>query len=117
MFADVLILAIIRFIRREYRKATAARWNVAGGKILRYTTKGSYQPLPLLDYSYEVNGTTEDGSATGFSSGNREIKWIGDKMDALSTLRVRYNPAVPYQSRILNEDNPQIPFEIDHNVR
>ena len=30
------------------------------------------------------------------------------------TVCVRYDPANPVASRVLNEDNPRFPFEIDH---
>jgi hypothetical protein len=74
---------------------------------------------------YEVNGETHYGSATGFDADdspttgfNFEDPPTGAKcaaMDATTTLRVRYDPADPMSSRILNRDNPTLPFEIDHD--
>jgi hypothetical protein len=68
----------------------------------------------LLDYSYSANDKTFEGSATGFPIKDDRINQIGDVIDSLPTVRVRYDPANPERSRILNEDNPRIPFKIDH---
>jgi hypothetical protein len=66
-----------------------------------------------LDYSYQVNGQTQAGSATGLPIEDDQINQIGDVVDSLPGLRVRYDPVNPEKSRILNEDNPRIPFKID----
>jgi hypothetical protein len=70
---------------------------------------------PIVHYECEVNGQIEYGSATGFST-NRDINPIGDAVDALGDLRIRFDPADPYINRVLNEDNPKLPFAIDHDV-
>lgn len=67
-----------------------------------------------MDYAYQVNGQTHDGSATGLPIRDDQINQVGDVIDSLSAVRVRYDPAKPETSRILNEENPRIPFEIDH---
>ena len=72
-----------------------------------------FPTLPLADYTYQVNGQTLDGSVTGLPIKDARINQIGDVIDSFSNLRVRYNPSDPAKSRILNEDNPEIPFEID----
>lgn len=61
-----------------------------------------------------MSGQTHDGSATGRPIEDDRINQIGDVIDSLPNVRVRYDPANPVRSRILNEDNPRIPFEIDH---
>jgi hypothetical protein len=61
-----------------------------------------------------VNGQAHDGWATGLPIKEDRINQIGDVIDSFPALRVRYDPANPERSRILNEDNPGIPFEIDH---
>jgi hypothetical protein len=68
----------------------------------------------MVDYTYQVNGQSHDGSATGMAIKDDQINQIGDVIDSFSILRVRYDPTDPERNRILNEDNPRIPFEIDH---
>ena len=113
-FIDDLIASIIRAVRRQRRRSQALRWNIANGTITRFTTSYESPTLPLVDYTYEVNGQTHDGSATGSPIKDDRINQIGDVVDSLPTVRVRYDPTNPKMSRILNEDNPRIPFEIDH---
>lgn len=113
-FIDGLIASIVRNVRRESRRNKALHWNLAEGKFTRFTTSYGSPTLPLLDYTYEVNGQTQEGSATGRPIADDRINQIGDVVDSLPTVLVRYDPANPDRSRILNEDNPRIPFEIDH---
>jgi hypothetical protein len=114
LFLDSLVVSIIRTVRRGKRRGQALRWGVADGTFARFTTSYGSPTLPLLDYVYQVNGQTHEGSATGFPIKDDRINQIGEVIDSLPTVRVRYDPANPEKSRILNEDNPRIPFEIDH---
>jgi hypothetical protein len=116
LFLDVLILGIIRVVRRASRRKQALHWSACSGTLTRFTTSFGLPTLPLLDYTYQVDGQTHVGSATGFSIKDDRINQTGDVMDSLPALRIRYDPASPEKSRILNEDNPSIPFEIDHLV-
>lgn len=113
-FLDSLVGSIIRTVRRERRRSQALRWNIADGTFTRFTTSYGGPTLPLLDYTYQVNGENHDGSATGVPIPDDLINQIGDMVDSLPAVRVRYDPTKPEVSRILNEDNPRIPFEIDH---
>ena len=113
-FLDSLVVGIVRMVRRESRRSQALRWSIADGTITRFTTSYGSPTLPLVDYAYQVNGQNYDGSATGSPVRDDRINQIGDVIDSLPTVRVRYDPASPRPSRILNEDNPRIPFEIDH---
>jgi len=113
-FLDDLIVSIIRTARRERRRRQALRWSVVDATVTRFTTSYGSPTLPLVDYAYQVNGQTHDGSATGQPIKDGRINQIGDVIDSLSAVRVRYDPTNPERSRILNEDNPRIPFEIDH---
>jgi hypothetical protein len=63
-----------------------------------------------VDYTYQVNGQTQDGSAPGLPIKDDRINQIGDVLDSLPALRVRYDPANPERRRILNEDNLGLPF-------
>jgi len=115
-FIDDVIRAIARNVRREVRIRKAAKWPTAVGKILRFRTiDGDWHRLrPILDYEYEVNGQIEYGFTTGYSS--KDINQVGDAVDALTELRIRFDPSDPYINRVLNEDNPKLPFAIDHDV-
>jgi hypothetical protein len=108
LFLDDLVIGIVRMVRRERRRKQALGWSIADGTFTRFTTSYGWPTLPLLDYSYQVNDKTLDGSATGFSIKDDRINQIGDLIDSLSTVRVRYDPINPERSRILNEDNPGI---------
>lgn len=113
-FIDDLVFSIVRYVRRESRRNEALRWSVADGKFTRFTTSYEMPTLPLLDYTFEVNGQTQEGSATGCAIPDDRINQIGDIIDSLPGVLVRYDPSDPRRSRIMNEDNPRIPFEIDH---
>jgi len=113
-FIDSLVMGIIRTVRRESRRKQALGWNTASGYVTRFTTSYGSPTLPLVDYKYQVNGQTHDGSATGMPIEDDRINHLGDVIDSLPGISVRYDPANPERSRILNEDNPRIPFEIDH---
>jgi hypothetical protein len=113
LFLDNIVLGIICMVRRERRRKQALGWSVAAGTFTRFTTSYGSPTLPLVDYTYEVNGETHDGSATGLPIKDDRINQIGDAVDSLPALRVRYDPGNPDRSQILNEDNPRVPFEID----
>jgi hypothetical protein len=124
-FLDSIIGSIMKSIRRESRANTAENWPIVDAKVSNFSApKVGDQGRPSLLYTYEVNGDTHYGSATGFDIGDPPHTGfnIGDPpapvngaaMDATTNLRVRYDPADPLSSRILNRDNPTLPFEIDH---
>lgn len=105
-FLDSLVVGIVRMVRRESRLKQALRWNIADGTFNGFTTSYGSPTLPLLDYTYLVNGQTHDGSATGLSIRDDRINQIGNVIDSIPSVRVRYDPANPQRSRLLNEDNP-----------
>ena len=113
LFLDSLVVLIIRTVRRGKRRGQALRWGVADGTFARFTTSYGSPTLPLVDYTYQVNGQSHVGSATGLPINGDQVNKIGDVVDSFPTLHVRYDPADPEKSRILNEDNPHVPFEID----
>ena len=113
-FVDSLIVSIIRGVRRERRRSQALRWSIADGRFTRFTTSYESPTLPLVDYTFQVNGESHDGSATGLPIKDDQINRIGDVIDSLQVVRIRYDPNNPKRSRLLNEDNPRIPFQIDH---
>ena len=100
-------------VRRERRRKQALGWNVVTATFTRFTTWNGSPTLPHVDYTYEVNGEAHGGWATGLPIKDDRINQIGDAVDLLPALRVRYDPVNPDRSQILNEDNSRIPFEID----
>jgi len=113
-FIDSLVVGIVRMVHRERHRTQALRWSIADGTLTRFTTSYGSPTIPLVDYAFQVNGQSHDGSASGLPIKDDQINQIGDVIESIPTLRVRYDPANPQRSRILNEDNPRIPFEIDH---
>ena len=117
-FIDDVIRMVARNVRRGILLNRAAKWPAIDARIVRFRTEDGlgHRLRPIVDYSYEVNSETQYGSATGSPVGHREINQIGDSVDVLQSVRVRYNPVDPYTNRVLNEDNPHLPFEVDHDV-
>ncbi len=113
LFLDDFVIWIIRIVRRMRRRKQALSWSVCSGTLTRVTTSYGSPTLPLVDYTYQVSGQTQVGSAMGLPIKDDKVNQIGDVMDSLPSLLIRYDPANPERSRILNEVNPQIPFEID----
>ncbi|MCU1247689.1 MAG: hypothetical protein JWQ49_718 [Edaphobacter sp.] len=89
-FIDDLVVGMIRMVRRESRRKQALGWSIADGTPTRFTTTYGTPTLPLVDYMYQVNGQTQDGSATGLPIKDDRINQIGDVLDSLPALRVRY---------------------------
>jgi hypothetical protein len=87
------------------------------GKVSRFrTTDGDWhRRRPVVDYECEVSGRIEYGYATGFLM-KQDINPSGYAVDALGELRSRFDPADSSMNRVLNEANPRLPFEIDHDV-
>jgi hypothetical protein len=117
LFADDLVRGIIHTVRKAIRLRKAEKWPVVEAQIQRFrsedTSAYGHRLRPVLDYSYEVNGDTQYGSAYGVPTG--EINEAGEAADRLTTLRVRYDPENRAISRVLSGDNPELPFEMDHD--
>ena len=109
-----LIERASRFFKRQTHEREALDWQRTVGKITRYTTTSSGETLPLLDYDYTFEGQAYSGSFTGFKIRDEDIQRIGDLLAANSLLHIRVNPRDPAQSRVLNRENPRLPFDIDH---
>jgi hypothetical protein len=113
---DVVIRSIIRSVRRERRVANALSWPTVEGKISMFRLGNEFgdHVFPGLTFSYEVNGETFYGSVNGNSIESKQINRVTDAINSIRTIHVRYDPADLGSSRLLNQDNPEIPFEIDH---
>jgi hypothetical protein len=77
IFLDSLIASMFRTVRRERRRSQALRWSIANGTVARFTTSYGSPTLPLLDYTYQVNGQAYEGSATGSPIKDDQINRIG----------------------------------------
>lgn len=99
---DNIIGAIVKGIRRENRASTAAEWPTVDARIVSSSKSG-------VTYSYVVNGETWYGSCVGDSFRDVACK------SAIEVLHVRYDPTDPAESRVLNSDNPNLSFQIDHD--
>jgi hypothetical protein len=71
---------------------------------------------PRLVFSYEVIGETFYGGAVGVSIDLKQFDRVTDAINNIGIVRVRYDSFDPGSSRLLNQDNPKIPFEIDHTA-
>lgn len=71
---------------------------------------------PRLVFSYEIIGETFYGEAVGVAIDIRQFDRVTDTTNNIGIVRVRYDSFDPGSSCLLNEDNPKIPFEIDHST-
>lgn len=108
--------SMVKFMRSEVRVNQAANWLSVDGKTSRFTLESALgnRARPVLVYSYEIGGETFYGSATGALIRPEMACHVADTVDGIGIIHVRYDPSDPGSSRLLNEDNPEIPFEIDH---
>lgn len=107
-FLDSIIRSIVKGVRREHRASTAAEWPIVGAAITTSSERG-------ITYSYVVSGETWYGSCVAYPLRDVAVEKLRSTLDALQILRVRYDPADPGESSVLNRDNPKLPFEIDHD--
>jgi Protein of unknown function (DUF3592) len=113
-FLDNMIGAIVKSIRRGNRASTAETWPIVDAKITS-SGPGEASKRPGITYSYAVNGESWYGTCAGFPLRDAEVEKVQMALHIISVLRVRYDPADPGESRVLNRDNPKLPFEIDHD--
>ncbi|HEX3985951.1 MAG TPA: DUF3592 domain-containing protein [Acidobacteriaceae bacterium] len=117
LFADDLIRGIIHTVRKSIRLNRVEKWPTIEAKVQRFRSEDTapygHRLRPVLDYSYEMNGETQYGSAYGIPTA--EINKVADAADNVTTLRVRYDPANPAFSQMLSGDNPDLPFGIEYD--
>jgi len=113
MFADVLVIALFRFIRRILRIYQAKRWPQTSAALTDWTCVGSdreyssgWSSLQIqATFEYLVSGEKFVGLLK--SVGLREAsarKYLDDASKPVK-IAVRYDPSDPSQCRVLNEDN------------
>jgi hypothetical protein len=122
MFADVLVIALFRLIRRIFRIHQAKRWPQTSAALTDWTCidsdeeyrrgwSGKLQIQGVFDYF--VSGEKFVGLIK--SVGLREAsawKYI-DEVPKPVKVTVRYNPSDPSQYRVLQEDNEtSLGFEV-----
>jgi hypothetical protein len=115
-FLDSIFRLIAKSAKSEHRANDAATWLRVDGKTSRFTfvNEVGNRARPLLVYSYEIGGETFYGSATGSPIGLEQVNQVAQTVDGVGIVHVRYDPSDLGSSRLLNQDNPNIPFEIDH---
>lgn len=114
LFADQLIVSAFRFFKRQKLIREASKWNIVPAKIRQDTSAAFSAVRQSIAYTYEIDGETHYGFATGEVFARNASKLAADFFKTDPTLQVRVNPADPLDSRLLNEDNPKLPFTIDH---
>jgi hypothetical protein len=113
MFADVLVIALLRFIRRLFRIRQAKRWPQISATLTDWSCidadreySSGWSSLQIQGvFEYLVSGEKFVGLIK--SVGLKEAsawKYI-DEVPKPTTITVRYNPSDPSQNRVLNEDN------------
>ena len=121
LFADNLVVGIVRFVRRELRLGKIRKWPTTDAEIQRFRSiEGEWHGLrPVIDYTYKLNGEQYHGSATGRSRGDGMME-MGDSIDAMIAARtlihIRADPADPGDNYMLNGDNPGFAFHVDDDL-
>jgi hypothetical protein len=113
MFADVLVIALFRFIRRLFRIHQAKRWPQTSATLTDWTSidadrefSSGWSSLQIQGvFEYFVSGEKFIGliKSVGFNE-TAAWKYINE-FSKPATITVRYNPSDPSQNRVLNEDN------------
>jgi hypothetical protein len=116
-FLDSLISSIVKKIRSNSRVSIAEEWFVAEGKVreLNFRERGPLR-VAFLNYTYDVDGETHYGFAECFPISSEKVGIAQESTQSLPSLCVRYNSADPLESRLLNEDNPKLRLEINHDT-
>jgi hypothetical protein len=113
-FLDNLISRITKNNRSESRASAAGSWSIVDAKITE-SGYGYASGKAGITYSYEVNGETWYGSCMSYPLRINEVEKLRSVLSEFSALRVRFDPTDPAESRVLNRDNPKLPFEIDYD--
>jgi hypothetical protein len=116
-FADDIVRGIYRAIQRSRRRNSALKWPIADATVTRFEAFDEFWNAfrPVVSYSYQVNGATCYGVVKGTSINRELVDKVGDAVETLPGLSVRYDPNDGSLSRVLNEDNPKLPFWVDLN--
>jgi hypothetical protein len=117
-FIDSIIRSIAKSVRGERRVENALAWPIIDGKIsiLSQGIEPGNRIRPRLVFSYEIVGETFYGGSVGAPIEPKLFNRVNDAINRIETVHVRYDPFDPGSSRLLNGDNPEIPFEIDHTA-
>ena len=121
MFADVLVIALFRFIRRLIRIHQAKRWPKTSATLTDWTCIDADQEYSSGWSSLQIQAVFEYFVSTEKFVGLLKSRGMKDSsawkyIDEASKpvkITIRYNPANPSQCRILNEDNgASLSFEV-----
>jgi len=114
MFADVLVIALFRFIRRLFRIHQAKRWSEASAALTDWTCidadkeycRGWSNNFQLQGvFEYFVSGEKLVGLIKSVGLTEASAWKYVDEASKPVKIRMRYNPSDPSQCRVLQEDN------------
>jgi hypothetical protein len=114
IFVDDIMCGAVREIRRRSRIKAASRWMPADATVSSVNIRDTFEPRVQVSYRYELDGETHYGVAISVPIDRSAIEQFRKRTETLSALRIRYDLADPLESRVLNGDNPALPFEVDH---
>jgi uncharacterized protein DUF3592 len=112
---DDIIRTVRQLAQKEIRINRAGRWPTVQGKVLSHkiVADGLSGYRASIDYSYHLNHETYYGGAQGLSQDRKTAESLADKVVVNAPLTIRYDPADPIRSMLLNRDNAELPFPID----
>jgi len=113
-FLENLLGGATNLVKRQKHEHEALGWQRVAGKITRHSTPRTGPTVLRVDYEYRLDEQGYSGTCNSFKIRSEDALRIGQALDASPVLQVRVNPDDPSQSRILNSDNPRLPFEVDH---
>jgi hypothetical protein len=113
MFADVLVIALFRFIRRLFHIHQAKQWPQASAALADWTCidadreySNGWSSLQIqAAFAYFVSGEKFVGLIKSVGLKDASAWKYVDEASKPVKITIRYNPVDPSQSRVLNEDN------------
>ena len=115
IFVDSIMRTAIKAFHQESRRKSASRWALAKATISKVGVGTAPETRLHLPYTYEVGGETHYGSAVSMPFHADIVNKARKSAESLTTLQIRYDSADPLESRVLNQDNPALPFEVDQD--
>ena len=112
---DDLLRSILKGQKMAFRANKAKHWPALDATISLFSAEPNSRGIrPVVLYSYVLHRENWRGSCIGQPIKASQLENVRSSLLALPTIRVRYDPTRPGVSRALNQDNPGVPFEIDH---
>jgi len=115
-FTDSVVRALIKEAQKESPSDAAPSWPLASGKISEFAIGmkiGKHWRSQVV-FSFEVEGVAFKGSAPVLSPEEAQSNSLVEIINSIQAVNVRYDPENPASNRLLNQDNPLLPFKIDY---